>query len=189
MDFEGTLKTLGKADISSFYNAVITCETSTWEENLLRQQQFDVHYQTQSLLLLFCECDDWPRIKVSKQHAWEKFSEHAQPLMTQIIEQYYQPGGTVIRAVLAKLDPGAIIKPHIDTHPSFAVAHRIHVPIATNDKVRFMINGKPHHLQTERIYEVNNLKNHSVMNKGKTSRITFIFDYVPPEQMHKINLS
>ena len=186
MNFNGTLKDLGTKDIFSFQQAVNECEASSWHENLLRQKQFDVHYQTQSLLLLFCECSDWPNVQVSKEHAWSSFSEYAEPLMESIIEEHYQPGGVVIRAVLAKLDPGAIIKPHIDSHPSFSVSHRIHVPITTNNKVRFMIDGRPHHLQTNNVYEVNNLKNHSVMNKGSTSRITFIFDYVPPGQMHQI---
>jgi hypothetical protein len=31
-------------------------------------------------------------------------------------------------------------------------------------------------------YEINNQKAHGVMNKGSEDRITFIFDYVPPEQ-------
>jgi hypothetical protein len=30
-------------------------------------------------------------------------------------------------------------------------------------------------------YEINNQKTHSVMNKGDTDRINFIFDYVPPK--------
>ena len=32
-------------------------------------------------------------------------------------------------------------------------------------------------------YEINNQKTHSVMNKGTEDRITFIFDYFPPEQL------
>ena len=73
MNFDGTLKELGTRNISSFQRAVTDCEASSWHENLLRQQQFDVHYQTQSLLLLFCECTDWPNIEISKEHAWSSF--------------------------------------------------------------------------------------------------------------------
>jgi aspartyl/asparaginyl beta-hydroxylase (cupin superfamily) len=67
-----------------------------------------------------------------------------------------------------------------DSHPSFGVGHRIHVPIVTNPRVRFMIDGRPYQLQVGEAYEVNNQKMHSVMNKGDTDRINFIFDYVPP---------
>ena len=44
-----------------------------------------------------------------------------------------------------------------------------------------MIDGRPHPLAVGRAYEVNNQKNHSVMNKGTEDRITFIFDYLPPD--------
>ena len=34
--------------------------------------------------------------------------------------------------------------------------------------------------RSARPYEINNQKIHSVMNKGDTDRINFIFDYLPP---------
>ena len=85
-----------------------------------------------------------------------------------------------------KLLSGGKIAPHIDTHPSFHRGHRIHVPITTNPRVRFMIDGRPHQLQVGQAYEINNQKNHSVMNKGSEDRITFIFDYVPPGEIDRI---
>ena len=44
-----------------------------------------------------------------------------------------------------------------------------------------MIVGRPHRFEVGRVYEINNLKTHSVFNAGKEDRITFIFDYVPPD--------
>ena len=44
-----------------------------------------------------------------------------------------------------------------------------------------MINGRPHRLKVGQAYEINNQKNHSVMNSSKQDRITFIFDYLPPK--------
>ena len=66
----------------------------------------------------------------------------------------------------AKLKPGGVISPHRDTHPSFVASHRIHVPITTNPGVRFMIDGRPHRFELGRAYEINNQRNHSVMNSG-----------------------
>jgi len=54
------------------------------------------------------------------------------------------------------------------------------VPISTNPKVWFTIDGRPYQLKVGRAYEVNNQKQHSVMNKGDEDRLTFIFDYMPP---------
>jgi hypothetical protein len=46
-----------------------------------------------------------------------------------------------------------------------------------------MIDGQPYKFQVGRAYEINNQKQHSVMNKGKEDRINFIFDYVPPDTL------
>ena len=43
-----------------------------------------------------------------------------------------------------------------------------------------MIDGRPYQFEVGQAYEINNQKQHSVMNKGSDDRITFIFDYVPP---------
>ena len=100
--------------------------------------------------------------------------------MHEIIGKFYPPGGTIIRAMAAKLLAGGRIVPHRDSHPSFGAGHRIHVPIITNPRVRFMIDGRPYQLQVGEAYEINNQKVHSVMNKGAEDRINFIFDYMPP---------
>ena len=106
--------------------------------------------------------------------------------MNDIISNNYPTGGTVIRAMAAKLVAGGKISPHIDKHPSFHRGHRIHVPITTNPRVRFMIDGQPYKFQVGKAYEINNQEMHSVMNKGKEDRITFIFDYVPPDEIESL---
>ena len=131
-------------------------------------------------MLLFAEVKGWPAVDVSKEPGWNRLAETAVPLMHSILRQWYPPGGTIIRAMAAKLLAGGRILPHRDSHPSFGVGHRIHVPIVTNPRVRFMIDGRPYQLEVGQAYEINNQKTHSVMNKGDTDRINFIFDYVPP---------
>ena len=44
-----------------------------------------------------------------------------------------------------------------------------------------MINGRPYQFRVGEAYEINNQMNHSVMNRGKEDRITFIFDYLPAQ--------
>ena len=44
-----------------------------------------------------------------------------------------------------------------------------------------MIDGRAQKMAIGRVYEINNQKKHSVMNKGAEGRINFIFDYIPPE--------
>ena len=79
----------------------------------------------------------------------------------------------------ARLGPGGLIRPHRDSHPSFHYSHRIHVPLTTNSRVQFTIDGRPYKFEVGKAYEINNQLSHSVMNKGAESRTTFIFDYMP----------
>jgi hypothetical protein len=183
MEFEGLIKELGPVDSEALVDAVLSQERAAWREEEYRQEVYDVHQETESIVLVFTELENWPEIDVCKQPGWDRLAEVAMPLMHDIIGRFYPPGGTIIRAMAAKLLAGCKIKPHVDSHPSFHRGHRIHVPITTNPRVRFMIDGRPHQLPGGQAYEINNQKNHSVMNKGKEDRITLIFDYVPPEQL------
>jgi quercetin dioxygenase-like cupin family protein len=189
MDIGDRLRDLGPVDATALSEAILAQPPEAWHEQEYRQQEYDVHRQTESIVLVFVNLERWPQIEVCKEPGWDRLAEVAVPVMHGIIGQHYPPGGAIIRALAAKLLPGGKISPHVDTHPSFHRGHRIHVPITTNPRVRFMIDGRPHQLQVGRAYEINNQKNHSVMNKGDEARITFIFDYVPPAELGRIQRS
>ncbi len=180
MDIGVPIKDLGTIDSSALRDAVISLDDAVWREEELRQTKYDdVHNNTQSVIVIFCDHDNWPNIDVIKGGGWDRLSQLALPLMHSIVENFYPPGGTIIRAMAAKLKAGTTIATHTDKHVSFHRGHRIHIPITTNNKVRFMIDGRPHQLQVGNAYEINNQKRHGVINSGDEDRITFIFDYVP----------
>jgi hypothetical protein len=162
-------------------DAVLGLPREAWLENQSRQEDYDVHRRTESVVLIFTDGSGWPDISLTREAGWDLLADIAVPLMTEIIKTHYKPGGTIIRAMAAKLLPGEVISPHHDSHPSFHHGHRIHIPIKTNPRVRFMIDGRPYKFRVGQAYEINNQKTHSVMNKGSEERINFIFDYVPPE--------
>ena len=180
MNIDSPLLELGPVDCTALSDAILAQDEAAWREDQYRQEAFDVHYDTESIVLLFVDLERWPDIVVTREPGWDRLSDVALPIMNDIIGRLYPPGGTVIRAMAAKLLAGKVIKPHVDRHQSFHKGHRIHVPITTNPRVRFMIDGQPHQLKVGQAYELNNQKKHSVMNKGSEDRITFIFDYVPP---------
>ena len=159
--------------------AILAQEPQAWMEKLNRQQDYEVHRDTESIVMLFCD-ESWPEGEIYREPGWERLSEVAMPLIDHIIESYYTPGGTLLRAMAAKLKAGGRIRSHIDLLESFRMGHRIHVPITTNAAVRFVIEGKPYPFEVGKAYELNNQKMHSVMNMSKEDRISFIFDYVPP---------
>ena len=183
MNIDGLLRDLGAVRHAPLREKVLALDPDAWRENLVRQESFDVHKHTQSLVLLFIEVDEWPRIVVRREAGWKRLADVAMPLVDDVIEAHFAPGGIVPRAVIARIGPGARIMPHTDTHPSFHCGHRVHIPLVTNPRVRFTIAGKPHALAEGRAYEVNNQKPHSVMNNGRDGRIHFIFDYFPPERL------
>ena len=183
MDIGTPLKELGDIDTSALKEVILRAEEKDWLDNSYRQQVYDVHTQTHSLVMLFTTGEGWPDIEVRKESAWNLLADAAVPLMESLLKQHYSVGGTIVRAMAAKLLAGGIIKPHLDGHPSFHAGHRIHVPITTNSRVRFMIDGQPYKFEVGKAYEINNQKIHSVMNKGKEDRITFIFDYIPEKKL------
>ena len=183
MDIGIPLRELGAVDSTPLIEAVLAQEEAAWLEDKYRQEAFEVHHSTQSIVLLFVDMDRWPDIVVKQEPGWPRLKDVALPLMNDIISRHYAPGGSVIRAMAAKLVAGGKITPHVDRHPSFHAGHRIHVPVTTNPRVRFMIDGRPYQFKVGEAYEINNQKTHSVMNKGSEDRITFIFDYVPRERV------
>ncbi len=189
MDIDSPLRELGPIDSDALREAILAQDEIAWQEDKYRQEQFEVHHATESIVLVFIDIERWPDVVVSQEPGWPRLSKVALPLMNDIITRSYPPGGTVIRAMAAKLLAGNVISPHVDKHPSFHHGHRIHVPITTNPRVRFMIDGQPYQLKVGEAYELNNQKTHSVMNKGAEDRITFIFDYVPAEQIETTQAS
>ena len=187
MNIDSPLRELGPVDSESLRDIILSLDDETWRENLTRQEEFEVHRSTESVVMYFVDLDQWPDVEVTKEPGFKYLSELALPLMNDIISRCYQPGGTVIRAMAAKLLAGQKITRHWDKHPSFHCGHRIHVPITTNPRVRFMIDGQPYRFKIGEAYEINNQLHHSVMNKGNEDRITFIFDYVPKEEIEKLS--
>jgi len=181
MDIAEPLRKLGAVDVNALRDAILAQDEIAWQEEQVREKSYEVHEQTRSIVLVFTDGSGWPAIEVRKEPGWSRLADVAFPVMHDIIERCYNPGGTIIRAMAAKLLAGGKIRPHRDSHPSFHYGHRIHVPITTNPRVRFNIEGRPYQFEVGQAYEINNQKNHSVANKGTEDRITFIFDYVPAD--------
>jgi hypothetical protein len=185
MDIGIEQKLLGTIDVDALRDKILEQEEVAWTEQAVRQQSYEVHQDTESIVMLFCD-EEWPEGQIYKEAGWDRIADVAQPVIDDIIETYYEPGGTVLRAMAAKLKAKGRIRPHRDTLKSFGMGHRIHIPITSSEFVRFTIGGKPYAFKPGNIYELNNQMTHSVVNMGDEDRITFIFDYVPVSEMEKI---
>lgn len=171
------IRPLGLVDCRALIDRVLAVEESAWFADRRRQDDYEVHAQTQSIILVFFT--GWPTVQVVHAAGWDQFGDLAMPIMQDIVARYYPPGGLVLRAVLARLPPGCAIDAHVDRHPSFSVGHRIHVPLVTNPGVRFIVGHEDIRPQVGHAFELNNAVPHSVHNDGDADRIHFIFDYSP----------
>ena len=183
MDIGIPLRQLGNVEISELKQLILSQPDEAWHEQRHRQKAYDVHSDTESIVLLFCD-ESWPNGEIHKEPGWDRLAKLAEPIMANILNTHYPQGGIIIRAMAAKLKAQGQIKPHRDTLHSFHIGHRIHVPITTNPGVRFMIEGKPYQFQPGHAYELNNQLRHSVINMSNEDRISFIFDYVPPSKLN-----
>ena len=71
---------------------------------------------------------------------------------------------------------------HRDANAAAKWPHKIHVPLLTNDKVTFYVDGIGYHLPEGEAVEVNNMGVHAVKNDGDTDRIHLIFEYFDADQ-------
>jgi len=148
-----------------------------WHVDNRRQNDYEVHAQTQSIILVFFS--GWPTVSVAHGDGWDTFGALAMPIMEEIVGRHYMPGGMVLRVILARLPAGCLIDAHTDRHASFSVAHRIHVPLLTNPDVEFIVGTERIVTVPQQAFELNNKLPHSVANRGKTARVHLIFDYAP----------
>jgi hypothetical protein len=181
MDIKEAHRRLGEVDVQALREVILAQEPAAWAEQTIRQQTYEVHKYTESIVMLFCD-ESWPDGEIYKESGWDRLADVAIPLIDHIIDTHYEPGGTLLRAMAAKLKAQGRILPHRDSLHSFHLGHRIHVPVTTNDAVRFVIDGRPYEFAVGQAYEINNQMKHSVMNMGQEDRISFIFDYVPPDR-------
>jgi hypothetical protein len=182
VDIDVDQRHLGEVDIEQLKQRILFQEPEAWAEQTIRQQTYEVHKDTESIIMLFCD-ESWPDGEIYRESGWERLSDVAMPIINHVINTWYEPGGILLRAMAAKLKSNGRINAHRDTLRSFHMGHRIHVPITSNAGVRYTISGKPYSFEVGNVYEINNQKKHSVMNMGSEDRISFIFDYVPSDQL------
>lgn len=119
--------------------------------------------------------------KIVNQKKFEKFINISNDLLETLKKTYGLGKFSTIQ--IAKMSGGGVILPHIDYDLDFVFSHRIHIPLVTNENVIFTIDKEEFYFESRNVYEINNLKEHSVFNNNQKSfnRIHLIFDYMPDE--------
>ena len=98
------------------------------------------------------------------------------PHFRKALAQFKCPLGPVR---LMRLTPGSVIKEHRDH--DLAVewgAARIHIPIATNDDVEFLVNRTQVVMEPGSVWYLRLSDPHSVANRGTTDRVHLVIDCI-----------
>ncbi len=194
MYFNGQFKQLGTCDVTELKTLVNTLTTNQWQEHNERQKIYKVHSDTQTIPLIF-DADFRHRFPTTHPQL-ELFQQQLLPMM-KIIADYFKKqiinirglrpnpvdNGYFVRIILVKLSGNGVINEHADNGSSLSRAHRIHLPIITNDKVEFTVGDATKSLKEGEIWEINNRHTHSVKNSSEQSRVHIILDFVIPGEI------
>jgi hypothetical protein len=177
------LRRLGPVDISGVRADILAIPEDIWAaENANKPNKtYQALDRTQHIVFRFI-ADRLDPTRSIDFPLWEQWRERLEPLLEQATRPYGYARGGYPRVMLARMSPGGIIKPHVDSHPAAGWPHKIHIPIQTNPDVRFLIAPDVHYLEEGQAYEVNNRGVHAVRNDGAQDRIHLIFEYYDLDQ-------
>jgi hypothetical protein len=177
-----TIRRLGPVDIAALKAAVLAIPESVWDaENAGKPNRFEALDKTRHIVFRFVDSvRDWR--SSHDRPAWAEWQALIEPVLRRAVAPYGYANGVFPRVMFARMAPGGEIKPHRDANAAAKWPHKIHVPLLTNDRVTFFVEGTGYHLPEGEAAEVNNMGVHAVKNDGDTDRIHLIFEYFDVDQ-------
>jgi hypothetical protein len=184
-----TVRRLGPVDIAALRAAVAQIPEEVWNaENSSKPNRYEALGHTRHIVFRFVsDTDDWRRSYDREQ--WNEWRALIEPVLAAATKPYGYVRGAYPRIMLARMAAGGVIHPHRDANPSAKWPHKIHVPLQTNDKVTFFVDGIGYRLPEGEAVEVNNMGVHAVTNESETDRIHLIFEYYDLDQPEPVWLS
>ena len=179
-DFDGNLRDLGEmpAALLARLDEKIAEDPAIWKrEDENKPNKFQVFRESTMHVIFQFPVDLHSHLESRYSPLWQDWSTLLEPVIAHATAAYGYPNGRTARIMLARLAAGKSVARHVDTSPSAEVPHKIHVPLQTNPRVRFMIDDGDYTLERGRAYEVNNRRPHEVRNESDDDRVHLIFDY------------
>lgn len=177
-----SVRQLGTVDITALRADILAIPEAVWDrENEAKPNKFGALDATRHIVFRFVSnFSNW-RDSYDRP-LWATWRDRLQPVLDAATAAYGYTNAAYPRVMLARMPAGGVIHPHRDANPAALWPHKIHVPILTNDQVRFYVAPDYHHLREGQAYEVNNMGIHAVENGGTTPRIHLIFEYYDLDQ-------
>lgn len=174
------MRDLGPVDISPIQDLVLALPDNAWdgpEDLAANYNKRGAIRQGSHIIFRFSNRQVTP-FEYSELSRWQGWANPLLSVMQDAVRPYGYRRHFFPRVMLARLPAGAFIPPHIDGDMKGFVPHKIHVPITTNQKTFFFVDGERYHFEVGRAYEVNNGVQHSVVNGGDMDRIHLLFEYL-----------
>jgi quercetin dioxygenase-like cupin family protein len=189
MNFPGNFFHIGNLDIAELKNLVLSFTEEQWDSFSLRQKRYEVHQHTQTIGLVYDL--DFRHSHPTRMPTLRMFEAAIRPALCMTGDHFEETDtgqrlieenglGYFIRASLVRLSAGCRIAEHQDKNFSLTHSHRVHLPIITNDEVRFTVGKETINMREGQIFEINNRRMHSVHNDGTEDRVHLILDFVLP---------
>ena len=177
-----SIRPLGPVDVGALQRAVLALPQSVWDkENATKPNRFGALDATQHIIFRFVSnFVDWRQSY--ERPLWNEWRHLLEPVLSSATAAFGYAHGAFPRVMLARMAPGGVIHPHRDQNPAAKWPHKVHVPLLTNDKVLFTIDGLAYHFPEGEAVEVNNMGLHGVTNGGDSHRIHLIFEYFDRDQ-------
>ena len=173
------LREFGTFNVSLLIDKLNDITKDQWEENSYRKEIHKVHSNVDALLLL------WPLGEIVEEHVkgqknnkiydffeMDNFLNNIKPIYENRFGE-----GEFYRAAITRLKPNSDIKPHIDGSLTLLKCARTHIPLVTNNDVKFIVSDAEYTMDVGEIYELNNALTHSVENRSNQHRVHLILDY------------
>ena len=177
-----SIRRLGPVDIAALREAVLALPEAVWDaENAGKPNRFDALDATRHIIFRFVtRLRDWR--ESHDRPLWAEWRPLLEPVLAAATADYGYARGAFPRVMLARMAPGGVIHPHRDTNPAAKWPHKIHVPLVTNERVTFYVDGVGYRFPEGEAVEVNNMGAHAVANEGDFDRIHLIFEYYDLDQ-------
>ena len=171
-------KFIGNIDTSNFFSNFTEEDWKFW---ILKQQKFYVHRNTNTIPIILDETYDG---KGSKTKFFRYYKNDIISIHDKIKKVYGD--GDIIRMEIAKLPKKSDVTSHVDTGLSLENDKRIHIVLQTNEDIIFTVGGEDKNMKLGEMWEINNAREHSVINNSIYDRIHIIIDYRLTIQKNKI---
>lgn len=194
MHFDGDFRKLAVVNTGILCEKARQITEQEWDSLSVRQQRYDVHSSTQTVPLIFDS--DFRHRHPTRHSMIDRFQDELEQVCA-LVREYFEANppedrrvrprsgmeGYFARLILVRMAPESTISGHVDNGFSLSRAHRIHLPIKTNQSVSFSVGNSTRMLPEGELWEINNRRRHSVKNNSKEPRIHMILDYVIPGEV------